>query len=528
MELQAVFIGLFLLLLVPLESLAQRNRLINAHNWQYDYIKRLQQRGYLLRLNPTDLPYTFGDISKALAKIDPSELNQLEKRWYKMLRKSFSPRPTNIDSMRVGGLFGTALRHSGSARLNVINPQGDGKAVLPRARLNAYLEWGKWIGQAGLTFDWFYDVDPVGLDVARRLYTRSEDVYFGYNGEKLKVYLGRFDDQWSVYGRKGSFLTDNPRSFDQIKLTFGTPKLSFSSILGEMDNMNSDGSFTGRAFGSGAVRRYIFFHRLDWSPISNLKLTFIEAELYFSKTAGISIRNLIPLHFLFFESYNKPMNNNSNIMLGPSFWYHTGIWTFFLQGMLDDVDIKSEDPEGTPKYPTSFALNSSITASGLFNRFDLGLEVDMVASNAYRSGRYQDQWTYAQRGLATNFSDFIRTEAYGAFYPRWLAGMTIKPALTFYWKGTQDLRDLRSPTLPDGSPMPVILAGPVERTVRPSLHIRYQPMGTTLFDPSRDIRFNFWLDADMGVNFTANADHQEGVSNRRFIGLFRANAQITF
>ncbi len=517
-----ILIGLFLLLLAPRESRAQNNRLINTHNWQYEYIKRLQQRGYLLELNPTKLPYTFGDISDALNKIDPVYLNKLEKRWYRILRKSFWPRPANVDSMRVGGFFGTALRHSGSARLNVINPKGKGKVVLPRARIDAYLEWGKWIGQAGLTFDWFYNIDPVGLNTARRLYTRSEDVYFGYNGDKLRVYIGRFDNQWSVYGRMGSFLTDNPRSFDQIQLKFGTPKLSFSSILGVLDNMSLDHGFTGHAFGKDAIRRYIFFHRLDWSPIPNLKLSLLEGELYFSRTAGISIRNLIPLHIMLFESGNKPMNNNSNVMLGTSIWYHTGIWTLFLQGELDDFYVEPTN------YPIPFALNSSIISSGLANRFDLGLELDMVATNAYRSNRYQDQWTYAQRGLATNFSDFIRTELYGAYYPSWLPGVTLKPALTFYWKGTQDLRELRTPKLPDGSPMPVILAGTVARTVRPSLDIRYQPMGTTLFNSSNDVRFNFWLDANMGANFVMNAGHQEGVINRRFMGLFRANAQITF
>lgn len=515
-------------LLIPFLGQAQDNRFINTHSWQYEYIQRLQQRGYLLQLNPTDLPYTFKDIRNSLDRLSVSELSEVEKRWYRMLDESFKGRPTNIDSMRVGGGINTGARHSSSERLNVDDPLGEGEVILPRTEFLGYLEWKNWIGQAGLNFDWFYDIDPDGLDQARRLYMRSEETYFGYNGEKFDLHVGRFDNQWSLYDRQGAFLTDNPRSFDQIQLRFGSSKLSFSSILGELDNMSSDSTFTGRSFELGAVRRYLFLHRLDWSPLPNLKLSFVEGELYFSQTASIQMRNLLPLHFLFFESYNRPMNNNSNIMLGGSVWYQTGSLTLFFQVMIDDVDIKSQDGPNDPKHPLPFTVNSSITIADVAKQFDIGLEADLVGTNTYRSGRYQDQWTFAQRGIATNFSDYIRTKVYTTFYPNWMRGLKIEPALTLYWKGTEDLRGLRTPFELDGSPMPAILANTVERTLRPSLYLRYQPMSTTLFDPSKDIRFNFWVDADMGVNFVENYYNVEGVTDRRFIGLFRFFGEVTF
>ncbi|MDZ7691029.1 MAG: hypothetical protein U5K69_07805 [Balneolaceae bacterium] len=281
---------------------AQDNRLINTHSWQYEYIKRLQQRGHLLQLNPTDLPYAYGDIRKALQDVNPKTLTEQEKRWYNLLAQNIRERSTNVDDMRVGVVFDGGARHSSSGRLDVIDPGEEGKPILPRGRLNGYLEWNRWIGQAGVTFDWFYDIDPVGLDVANRLYTRSEETYLGYNGERIDLYIGRFDNNWSLYDRRGAFLTDNPRSFDQIQFKFGSSKLSFSSMLGELDNMGADSTFTGRSFELGSFRRYLFLHRLDWSPIPNLKLSFIEGELYFSQTASLSIRNLIPLHFFFLKT----------------------------------------------------------------------------------------------------------------------------------------------------------------------------------------------------------------------------------
>lgn len=515
------------ILLLSFSVQAQDNRIINTHSWQYEYIKRLQQRGHLLQLNPTDLPYAQKDIKAALSDINEQSLDDKEQRWVDLLNNRFKERPLNVDSMRVGGALSGGARRSSSGRLSVIDPGSDAKPILPRAELKGYLEWKKWIGQAGLTFDWFYDVDPVGLDQARRLYMRSEEAYLGYNSKRVDLYVGRFDNHWSVFNRQGGFLTDNPRSFDQIQFTFGSPKLSFSSIFGEMDNLGSDNIFDGRSYELGAYRRYLFLHRLDWSPVPNLKLSFIEGELYFSQTASIQMRNLLPLHFIFFESYNKPMNNNSNMMLGGSLWYQTGPLTLFFQGMIDDVDIPSQDKDPV-QYPLPFTMNSSITIADVAGRFDVGLETDIVGANVYRSGRYQDQWTYAQRGLATNFSDYIRTKVYTTFYPSWLEGLKLEPAMTVYWKGTEDLRDLRTPVEEDGSPIPAVLAGRVERTVRPSLYLRYQPMGNNWFGISNDVRFNWWLDADMGVNIVDNYSNIEGLESTEFVGLFRLFGQITF
>lgn len=519
-----------LLLIIPLDGVAQDNRLIHTNSWEYEYIKRLQQRGYLLDLNPSKLPYAVKDLRQSLKELEASKLGDKEKRWADKLVISSKPRPENVDSMRVGGLIEPGLRRSSSERLNVNNPLGDGKALLPRTVFNGYLEWKNWIGHAGVTFDWFYDIDPDGLDTGDRLYMRSEGGYFGYNSDRIDVHVGRLKNHWSVYDQQGSFLTDNPQAFDQIQLEFGTSRLSFSSILGELDNMGSDSTFTGFDHELGSIRRYFFAHRLDWSPTPQLKLSFLEAETYYSPSAGISLKNLLPLQFLFFESSNAPRNNNVNIGVGGSIWYQLGSVTFFIQGMIDDLDIKSQDGAGEPstKLPTPYTINTSISFTDIGNAFDLGLETNLVSSNSYRSENYQEQWTYAQRGLATNFSDYIQTKAYITFYPDWLQGLKVEPGMTIYWKGTEDLRDLRKWTYPDGRRISGILTGTVERTLRPTLYLRYQPMGSFLGDPSKGSRFSFWLDADMGVNITDNYDHIAGATNRRFIGLFRLFGQFTF
>jgi hypothetical protein len=512
----------------------QSNRLINTRDWSYEYIERLQQRGYLLGLNPTDLPYTTGAVRKALHDIDPTTLSTVEAGWYRQLIDAFPARPPNLDSMRVGGVFTAGARRSSSRRLNVLEPLGDGAPLLPRAQINGYMEWGPWIGQAGATFDRFYDVDPDGLDTAKKLMTRSEEVYLGYNGRLIDVYLGRFDNHWSLHGRRGALLTDNPRSFDQAQLRFGNSTLSFQSIFGTLDNFSDDGPFTkpehisGDSFDDGAIRRYILLHRLDWSPTANLKLSAIEAELYHSTTAGISLENLIPLHTLLFTSHNVPRNNDSNLMLGGGIWYQVGPVTLYAQGMLDDILVsrREERKRSGDFYPAIYTTNGSVNWAGITDRIDAGIEVDVVSANSYRTDNWADQWSYIQRGLATNFSDYVRLKGHATWYPT--PGLEVEPALTWYRKGEGDFRELRvTYASGPGGAIPSVLLGTVERTLRPSVSLRYQPVTLNPFDDS-DVRFQAWIDANVGVNFIRNAGHIEDATDRRFVGLFRVFGQVSF
>jgi hypothetical protein len=523
-------LALTLLLLLPPDASAQDHRLINTHDWAYEFIQNLQRRGHLLDLNPTDLPYTTGAVRRAVQQVDTTALSSVEWRWYRQLADAFAPRGPNLDSMRVGGTVTAGARGSSSERLNVLNPAGDADPALPRAQVTGYLEWGPWIGQAGATFDRFYETDPDGLDVARRLQSRSEEVYVGYNSSYVDVYLGRFDNHWSVHGRRGGFLTDNPRSFDQVQFELGTETLSFQSILGTLDNMTADSTFTGDDRGRlGTVRRYAFFHRLDWSPTPSLTLSLIEGEIYHSPTAGLSLRNLIPLHAIVLESANKPRTADSNAMIGGAVWWQPGPLTLYAQGMLDDILIsRREERKRTGEfYPAVYTVNGSATWAGVTDRIDVGADIDVVSANSYRTDNRADEWSYAQRGLATNFSDYVRLAGHATWYPA--PGLELEPALTWYRKGEGDFRRLRITYAPGpGGAIPSVGTGTVERTLRPSVSVRYQPVALGLFDDGSDARVQAWIDANLGVNFVENADHVDGATDRRFVGLVRVFGQITF
>jgi hypothetical protein len=160
------------------------------------------------------------------------------------------------------------------------------------------------------------------------------------------------------------------------------------------------------------------------------------------------------------------------------------------------------------------------------DRLDVGTEVDVISANSYRTDNRADEWSYLQRGLATNFSDYVRLEGHATWYPT--PGLEVEPALTWYRKGEGDFRRLRVTYAPGpGGGIPSVLLGTVERTLRPSVSLRYQPVTLDLFDDS-DLRFQAWIDADLGVNFIENADHVDGATDRRFVGLVRVFGQIAF
>ena len=525
----AVLLAVFSVVSVPLTTVAQSNQLINTRDWYYELIERLQTRGYLLSLNPTDLPYTTGAVRTALQQADTTALGPRERQWYRQLAGALADREPNVGEIRAGGIFTGGLRGSSTDRLNVLEPRGDGDPTLHRAQFTPYLEWGPWIAQAGATVDRFYEADPDGISTAGRFDVRSEEAYVGYNSTYVDVYLGRFDNHWALHDRRGGLLTDNPRSFDQLQFQLGNSTLSFQSILGVLDNMSPDSTFTGQAFGEGVTRRFVSLHRLDWSPSSSLKLSLMEGEIYHSPTASISLRNFIPLHAFFFESTNKPRLNDSNIIVGGSVWTQVGPVTVHVQSMLDDILISRREvrKRSGEFYPAIYTVNGSATWAGVTDQLDLGTEVDVVSANSFRTDNRADEWSYAQRGLATNLSDYVRVQGHATWYP--MSSLEVEPALTWYRNGEGDFRRVRITYAPGpGGAIPSVLTGTVEQTIRPSVSVRYQPLSFGLFDDNQDVRFSAWIDANVGVNFTENADHVQGATRQEFVGLFRIFGQISF
>lgn len=516
-------------ILMPLIVSGQSNLIIHTESWQNEYLKRLQDRGFLKELNPLVQPYTQKEVVDALSIIQISELNRTERIWKELLLNSFTEKKPNVDSeLTVGGEFNGGAKRSTSSRLSLFEPQGTAKPLLPRGQLYGYMEWENLIARGGVTFDWFYDLDPDGIDVGDILYIRSEDVYVGYNHEIVQLYMGRYTNHWGLYGKGSGFLSNNARSFDHINFKFGNSTLSLRSILGELDGLNGNGTFTGKGYDERAIKRYAFLHRLDWRPTDWLMLSYIEAELYMSRSASLQIRNIMPMHFIFFESGVEPMNNDSNQMIGGSVYVNTNNLTYHLQLMLDDlvVNDRADLIENAELIPATYTIMTSLYHSKLIKNIGLGWEAELVSTNSYSSRSPENLWVYAKRGLATFNSDYIKTRFYTDFYITNNFDLHIQPYAALFLRGEKEILENRISRDSNGNQINTILAGTVERTIRPGVYLRFQPLKN--YFTQKTASFTWWIDADMGYNFVDNKDNLNGQLDTSFEAILQLYGRIIF
>jgi len=240
----------------------QSNRILTLSEISYEYIKRLQHRGILLELNPTSLPYKFSDVKEAIDKVDPNKLSGSEIRWFNFIKK----RVNSSVSIRYGEITNETTL-SDTKRLNTLEPLRSNFYVYPKANISAGIGDNTFVANANLTHSLYYDQDPDGIDSGDRLYIRPEDTYVGYKSKSgFEAFLGRYDHHWAPYKESSTILSNNARSFDKLSLGYYSQYFSVQSILGELDNINSNGVFSGKALEEGAQRRYIAAHRIDWNP----------------------------------------------------------------------------------------------------------------------------------------------------------------------------------------------------------------------------------------------------------------------
>ncbi len=503
------FILLFLLVFTPASSLAQDDRLIPAGDYAYEYIVRLQRRGHLLELNPTAIPYRRGDVWAALDHVDNSRLEPAEAHWVKLLRHSLKPATPHEDKAGVGYTFLVAAQTINSDRIDPLRPQGDAiNFYWYGTWATAYLDAGPIVGEMGLYHNRFYENDPDGFDVALRLWARSEHTYAGYHSRWASAYLGRWDVHWGVPGETATVMSDNARSRDQLMLRLGGNRLSVTGLLGELDSATGGRYFTGRAADDsvrlGSTRRFMAAHRWDFRPSKRFMLSFMESAIYSGVSASPSLKYLNPLHPFTFVVDNIPKNDENNGMLAGLMWAQWNRLTLHGQFLVDDIRLQANTG------PETITFVMAGTAALALRSADLEFSFDAVTSRAYNAPQPEGRYIYLNRGLATQFSDYVQASLAAEFYlDRWVPGLRVAPRIDRLWQGE---RDMRQP-FPGNDERPRnLLDGTVERTTRSAVYAAWQPLHW------------WWLSMDAGVNFSQRGS---AAHKTRFVGLISAGVRLT-
>ena len=508
---RALLIFLILISLSASRVIAQRGHIVPVEDPIYESVRALQERGYLLELNPVDLPYTEGRLRSSLEKIDRRKLSEVERYMVGLLETGLSSTAGESQAV-IGFRLRPGFRVTNNGRLDPVRYLSDIDArIFQYVGFQTRLQTGPFSAAVGFRHDRYYDRDPDGLDTALRWLMRSENGYIRYDGKWISTEFGRFSRQWGLWGESATLISSNPRSYDHLGLRLGGDRLSIRTILGELDSITGDGRFSGTAgddsVRTGSERRYIAAHRVDWRPDKNWVISILHATLYSGPNSGISLKYANPMHPVIFALDNKPKNDENNGFLGFSVWTHTKKVVLHVQGTLDDADILNLNE------PASFSFSAYAGFPRILETVDASSGFTAVASRAYNTHQPEGRYIYLLRGLATQFSDYV--SLYGSlkwYAHRWVHGLTITPRIDILWQGEADIRD---PFPGNGSNVGTILTGSVERTLRTALQLAYDP------DP------RFFVRLDAGMNFISGADHESGAGRTKFIAVLEFGFRLS-
>jgi len=230
-------------------------------------------------------------------------------------------------------------------------------------------------------------------------------------------------------------------------------------------------------------------------------ISFMESAIYSGPSSSISLKYLNPVNPFVFVVDNVPKNDDNNGFLAGLLWAQLSRWTIQGQFMVDDLRIQSNTGPET----ITFALTGSAVYT--LPSADIMLTLETVSSRAYNAPQTEGQYIYLNRGIATQFSDYVHSSLSAEFYlDQHLSGLRVQPKIDLLYQGERDLRQ----SFPDNSEsIRNLLDGDVNRTVRASMSMMYQPVHW------------WWIRVDAGYNVNREKSNQ-------FIGLVSVGIKMNF
>ncbi|MDC3297234.1 hypothetical protein OAU86_04555 [Balneolaceae bacterium] len=530
----------------------QDSRVLSLYDRQsYEYIQQLQDRGHLLELHPTDMPYRYDELHEALEGVTEYEFSGVQAQWIRHLRDRIGLNASEKPVLDLRG--GSYLQVNNSERDHMYRPSDDIAYVWPMIELAPGIRYQGWVVQAHARFEYYEDRNIDGLDAVNRFWVRNEETYVGYSNEFLEVYGGRVLNHWGVYGQSSGLVSDHSVTYDQVKINVGTKHLQLSSVMGYLDNLKSDDVFNGDTREDPlSVKRYLFAKRLDWRPREHLMFSYRESLIFSGWDAVPQPKYMLPGYIGFFQADNAPQNDFINYLTGIAFWGQFGgsrvhgdgfaksgaksqsssqnILTLHTEVIIDDI-IFFRERRGIDEL-SNFNVFFN-TAYALSQRpLTLQLNAEMVSSQSYNTDQAQGRYLYLGRGIATQFNDYVfgefRTQL---FLDGKLQGLRVSPYLGGLLQGEQviDKEFIGSPLTqkdkdPDElEPVPdFVLSGVVQETFRAGVEwVYYSPA-------ERGWKKGWWLRGDVGLNVMRNLGNVVGNNQTRPVGMIELGVQFDF
>ena len=488
------------------------SRLLLTDHWSYDAISRLRVRGLLSSLDPLSQPYTRDDVARAVQAIPAAAIDTLPRHvqhWMRLLRDEFRPelnRFAGRDSVSIGFQAIGGVVVSSSQRLDpqlplrnendVMNRDGSfptDSRVWANYGVGGWGERGRFAVEARLFQDrYLRDGDPDGRDPGGIWSAiRTDQSYATVTFGAGSFSVGRYRRNWAPIGTGGLMISDNALAFPQLSFEIGGRSLRLRSFVGELDTLH-------------ARERYIVAHHLEYQR-ENFAISIGESKVYIT-SSGPRLANLNPLEIFAFATDRQPGESTNNTALDGQLWWRRGRATIFGEAFLDDIYIAGDVA------PLRGAVSGGARFAGPARWMELGADYRTVLAYTYwtfedGNRNNDDQWSYYQRGLGDNFSDYDRLSLHASLFPN-IPGLRLTPRLQLQRKGEGDFRMPSIPASEFQASRSQFL-GTAEKSTRFSLAGRYQPTRLAFFE---------W---DAGMNFVRNANHEPGRTLREFSGVAR-------
>src|SRR5258708_5645461 len=459
-------------------------------HWATPYLEHLIARGVMADPTPLTRPWREGDVLKALAEADTTQLSGSERAVVRRITTELTgngERGTgNGGAGRVGGSVGVA--NAGHAPRDPLRAAGVGHTTA-NGGLDLTFYWGSIVAVTHPYFDTRlrYDPDYAGKK-DRSIAGRNAEAYVSGQWRYGEVFFGSLDRNWGPSALDGLLISPEPYSYAHLGVTIGTPRLHIEALLTQLDDLLDT---------TGAPNhRYLTAHRLIMRPSGVTTIGLWEGN----EIAGPgrqfepSFANILDLGLL--AQYDQGVSSNAQLGFDVDTRVHrTHLFTQFL---LDDIKI-DRGGAGNQKPPLLGFTMGAQRGVGLMSWTAF---YTVVTNLTYRTPDPTETVMRRGVGLGRNFSDYDQLSLKASLVAG--PGVLVSPEITVLRQGEGDFRKPFPPVAAyDTTPTP--LDRVVERPVRlaPALHWRAAP---------------WQLHADGGVHLIHNYQHVTGATKTKFVG----------
>ena len=397
---------LFSLLLINTVLHAAANETLPTFHWAYDYIKALQERGYLLELNPLHLPYTRGQVAKQLAKASHSD--SLDSPFvvyaFDKLKSEFSQERKNTEPEHILGRVRLESNFDKSldtdAAYRGIYRGGAGARIGNHVFL-----------YSGVNFDQYDYHNPLYKgDKWRGITAHTEQAYVRVKWDRFDLLIGRDFLRWGP-GESGTLVLSNlTRPLDQLRATAGFGPFDYTFMAAELDRMTGLDRNSTRI----TARRFISGHRLGIRLLNNrFRMAMSELMVYGGKNEFFNSVYLNPV--LFYHGAQKNEAGSGNVL--PSvdiLFYPMQTLQIYTSLLIDDIQIENEAPGDLEPDEIGVIAGLKWADPFQFHGLTLSGEYARVTNRTYKTLSFYEVFLHRNEPLGHplgNDFDLIQIEA---------------------------------------------------------------------------------------------------------------------